>query len=83
MGLILPSLDREKNKMESFSGVKVFSATKFRERGALGEEITFWIQSNPDKFVVDKEVRQSSDSEFHCLSIILFYQEGTVVTKGN
>lgn len=58
-----------------FTGVKVFSATKMKERGELGETITSWLSKNQDVVVVDKVVAQSSDSEFHCLSIVLFYKE--------
>lgn len=61
--------------MSSFSGVKVFSATKARERGTLGEEITLWMRENPSKNIVEKIVTQSSDSEFHCLTITMFYKE--------
>jgi hypothetical protein len=61
--------------MENFTGAKVFSATKAREREELGQVITEWIRLNPDLEVVSREVRQSSDNEFHCLSIILFYRE--------
>ncbi|BDG07133.1 hypothetical protein [Anaeromyxobacter paludicola] len=57
-----------------FTGVKVFSATKAKEREDLGEVITRWLQSNPDVEVLDRDVRQSSDNEFHCLTIILFYR---------
>jgi hypothetical protein len=56
------------------NGVKVFSATKARERGALGEDVTWWLKENPDAQIVDKIVTQSSDSEFHCLTITLFYK---------
>ncbi len=56
-----------------FSHIKVFSATKAREREALGEKITSWIAANPSALIVDKVVRQSSDHAFHCLSIILFF----------
>lgn len=59
-----------------FDTVKVFSATKAREREMLGEMITDWLRANPDMVVVDKIVTQSSDSEFHCLSITLFAQKG-------
>lgn len=52
--------------------VKVFSATKFRDRSQLGEDITLWLRENPELVLVDKVVTQSSDSEFHCLSITLF-----------
>ena len=56
-----------------FEGVKVFSATKMRERETLGEAVTRWLEENQVS-VVDKVVSQSSDSEFHCLSIVLFYK---------
>ena len=58
-----------------FTGVKVFSATKAKEREELGDSITRWLRSNSDFEVVDRIVRQSSDNEFHCLTIILFYRE--------
>jgi hypothetical protein len=58
-----------------FTGVKVFSATKAKEREEIGENITRWLRSNADLEVVDRVVRQSSDNEFHCLTIILFYRE--------
>lgn len=56
------------------TGVKVFSATKAKEREALGENVTEWIRSNPGYEIIDKIVTQSSDSEFHCLTITLFYK---------
>jgi hypothetical protein len=59
----------------SVSGVKVFSATKARERETLGEQVTSWIRKNQGKEIVDKIVTQSSDSEFHCLTITLFYKD--------
>jgi hypothetical protein len=58
-----------------FTGVKVFSATKAKEREELGESVTRWLRSNADLQVVDRVVMQSSDNEFHCLTIILFYRE--------
>lgn len=59
--------------INSFDAVKVFSATKAREREELGETITRWLANQKDRLeVVDKVVSQSSDNEFHCLSIILF-----------
>lgn len=60
--------------MDRFDGVKVFSATKAREREELGETITKWLANNPDVVVVDKIVTQSSDNEFHCLTITLFFE---------
>ena len=61
--------------MVSFTGLKVFSTTLARDREGMGEQITRWIGGNPDLEVVDREVRQSSDKEFHCLTITLFYRE--------
>jgi len=52
--------------------VKVFSATKARDRDALGDRITLWLSANPGIEVQDTVVRLSSDSSFHCLSIVLF-----------
>ena len=62
--------------MIDVTGVKGFSATKAKERELLGENITEWIRSHPEHEIVDKIVTQSSDSEFHCLTITLFYKHG-------
>ena len=59
----------------TFTGVKVFSATKAKEREELGETVTRWLRANPELEVVDRVVSQSSDDEFHCLSIVLFYRQ--------
>lgn len=60
--------------MERFTGLKVFSSTKAAEREVLGEEITRWIAAHPELEIVDRECRLSSDNEFHCLTITLFYR---------
>ncbi len=57
-----------------FTGVKVFSSTLARDREVMGEEITRWLSEHPEIEVVDKVVTQSSDREFHCLTITLFYR---------
>ena len=57
-----------------FTGVKVFSATKAKEREELGENVTRWLKSNSDLEVVDRVVAQSSDNEFHCLTVVIFYK---------
>jgi hypothetical protein len=57
-----------------FTGVKVFSATKARDRDELGENVTRWLESNADLEVVDQRVLQSSDDEFHCLTVVVFYR---------
>jgi hypothetical protein len=59
-----------------FDGVKVFSATKQKERDELGETVTRWLTEHGGKLeVVDKIVTQSSDSEYHCVTITLFYRK--------
>lgn len=58
-----------------YDSVKVFSETLARKRAALGERITEWLRQNPDAEIVDKIVTQSSDAEFHCLTITLFYRQ--------
>lgn len=58
-----------------FTGVKVFSATKAKERDELSDNITRWLKSNSDLEIVDRVVRQSSDNEFHCYSMLLFYKQ--------
>lgn len=58
----------------SFTAVKVFSTTLARDREAMGETITKWIKDNAGIEIVDKQVTQSSDKEFHCLSVTLFYR---------
>lgn len=55
-----------------FDVVKVFSATKARDRGELGEKATSWLREQSQLRVVDVVVRLSSDREFHCLSLIFF-----------
>jgi hypothetical protein len=51
--------------------VKVFSATRARDRESLGEAVTAWIAANQDVRILMTFVRLSSDSEFHCLTIVL------------
>jgi hypothetical protein len=57
-----------------FTGIKVFSTTLARDREVMGENITKWLRENPGAEIVDKVVTQSSDKEFHCLTITLFYR---------
>lgn len=59
----------------AFTGVKVFSATKAREREAISDRINEWLDEHVrDIDIVDKIVTQSSDREFHCLTITIFYR---------
>jgi hypothetical protein len=57
-----------------FNGAKVFTATKARDRDELGTNLTRWLSEHPTLRIVDKVVTQSSDREFHCLTITIFYQ---------
>jgi hypothetical protein len=57
---------------EQINLVKVFSATKMRDRQSIGEQVTSWMAANPGTRIVKRSVTQSSDDEFHCLSIVLF-----------
>ncbi len=54
-------------------GVKVFTATKAKERSTLGDRITEWLRTAPRKVIRDVTVTQSSDEEFHCLTISILY----------
>ena len=58
-----------------FNGVKVFAATMIDQRDALGDRVTEWLAARPRLELVDAVVRQSSDDQFHCVSIVLFYRE--------
>ncbi len=57
-----------------FTGVKIFSTTLARDREVMGEKITNWLKENPTVEIIDKEITQSSDKEFHCLTVTLFYK---------
>ena len=58
-----------------FTTMKVFSTTLARDREVMGENITKWLKEHGQNLqIVDKIVTQSSDKEFHCLSITLFFQ---------
>jgi len=58
-----------------FNGVKVFSATMVADRDQLGEKVTAWINTHPEKKVTNLVVTQSSDEAFHCIAITVFYHE--------
>jgi hypothetical protein len=60
-----------------FTGVKVFSATKAKDREEMGEVVTRWLREHPGAVPVDHVVVQSSDREFHCLTIAIFYRDET------
>lgn len=68
-------MSRREGRGYVYDAVKVFSATLAKKRAALGEEVTAWMRANPNATIVDKIVTQSSDAEFHCLTITLFYKQ--------
>jgi len=55
--------------------VKVFTATKAKERQSIGERVTDWIAANPTIDVVNTVVALTSDLKFHCYSIVLLCSE--------
>lgn len=63
-----------KGSANRFTGVKVFSATMFAQRDQLGEKATEWIRANSRIVLVDTVVTQSSDSQFHCITLTFFYR---------
>jgi hypothetical protein len=58
------------------NGVKVFSATVHVQRAVLGEQVTEWIAAHPAIHLIEIVVTQSSDYEYHCLTITVFYWDG-------
>ena len=63
---------------QSFDGMKVFSATMARQRDELGDEVTRWIKKHAQYEIVDKVVTQSSDAEYHCYTVTLFYKDRAI-----
>jgi hypothetical protein len=57
----------------AFNGIKVFSATMLTQRQQLGDTVTAWIASRGDLQIHDIVVTQSSDAQFHCISIVVFF----------
>ena len=59
---------------QRWNAVKVFSATMAQDRDRLGEKVTEWLRSQEGIQIVDTVVTQSSDAEFHCIAITVFYR---------
>lgn len=53
----------------------MFTATKAKERSGLGDQVTEWLRSGEPKEIRDIKVTQSSDEEFHCLTISVLYED--------
>jgi len=70
--------------MTPYTAVRVFSATKARDREALGDVVTAWLRdpAQAGVEVVRHEVTQSSDNEFHMLAVTLFYRRPLDTIRG-
>ena len=55
--------------------VKVFSATKRRDREEVGNRVTAWLRDHPEVDVFRAIVALTSDREFHCYSLVLLAHE--------
>lgn len=58
-----------------FDGMQIFSASKHEDRARLGEAVTTWRGKNPTLAITDVRLTQSSDNEFHCVTIAVFYKK--------
>ena len=58
-----------------YNGMKVFSVSKAEERDRLGERVTAWLTDHPEVEVRKIKTLQSSDKAFHCISIVLLFQD--------
>lgn len=66
------------DRVNAFSGVKVFCATMVQQRAVLGETVTQWLEEarkRPGFEVVDIIVSQSSDDAYHMAAITIFFNE--------
>jgi hypothetical protein len=64
--------------LNGYTACKVFTATVSKDREQLGEKVTGWLRANPDVEVVDTTPLQSSDSAFHCITMIVFYRQAPI-----
>ncbi|MEE2643892.1 MAG: hypothetical protein VYD19_03060 [Myxococcota bacterium] len=61
--------------LAGYDAVEVFCATKAKERVSLGATLSRWLEERRGEIeVVDTVVRQSSDHQYHCLSVLVFYR---------
>ncbi len=61
--------------LASSVGVKVFAATKAKEREELGDAVSLWLRQHDCPEILDTQVNQSSDNDYHCLSITVIYKK--------
>jgi hypothetical protein len=61
-------------EMIPFNNVKIFSVTTSLARSMLGDTVTAWLVTQRSLIeIADIKLVQSSDSEYHCISIVVFY----------
>ena len=63
------------NSPDTINLVKVFSATKRRDREEVGDRVTAWLRDHPKVDVFRAVVALTSDREFHCYSLVLLAHE--------
>ncbi len=68
----------EPSALCGYDGVKVFSATLVRRRETIGDDVNDWLNAHPNRIPVDTLIRQSSDRQFHCFTIVIFWRDATV-----
>jgi hypothetical protein len=61
---------------ERINLVKVFTATRAKDRESIGETVTSWIAANPGALILKTFVTLTSDDRFHCISIVLVCTTG-------
>ena len=47
----------------------------FADRAALVAKATTWLEANQGVTITDLVVTQSSDAQFHCIAITVFYRQ--------
>jgi len=67
-----PETGEETRYMTQFDAMKVFSTTLQRDRDVMGERISQWLKDHPELTPVETQVTQTSDREYHCLTVTLF-----------
>jgi len=57
-----------------FDGMAMFSVSKHVDREKMGDDVTAWRKRNPTFVITDVRLTQSSDNEYHCVTIAIFYK---------
>ncbi|MEE9383462.1 MAG: hypothetical protein V3V08_08625 [Nannocystaceae bacterium] len=63
--------------MTRIDGIQIFSTTRHLGSGELGDRVTAWREENPALQPLSVDVRQSSDSSRHCLTIVVWWERAT------